>query len=458
MNKKVLFALSECRPFIASGGLADVGGSLPQALTRQGVHVGVVMPLYRKIKQTYGDRLTLVSAQVVKLDWRNQQIQLYTLNQDSIDYYFVDCDRYYDRDNLYGYDDDIERFAFFCNAVCELLAEQYDIVHCHDWQTACIPSLLKYKAINRPTILTIHNIEYQGTFDRTHLQDLTGLPNIYNGVFEWNWQCNLLKGGIVHCDKLTTVSHGYAMQILTAEYGAGLEKIIQANKYKLSGILNGIDTTLYNASTDNQIIANFDSTSLANKQLCKAELQRMMGLEQCDKPLFAMVTRLAHHKGLDLVEQVLPDFLHNNVQFVLLGTGDNHYEDFFSRLSASRENLSVKIAFDNGIAKSIYAGADFFVMPSKSEPCGLAQMISCAYATLPIVRNVGGLGDSIDNSYGIVFDNYDKQGLEWALYQALMLYSQKSRLALMRSRAIKHDFSWEGSAKQYIDLYNSLNC
>lgn len=456
----ILFALSECRPFVASGGLADVGGSLPQAIASKGEKVSVVMPLYGSIKRAYGEKLTKICNAVVALDWRRQKCALFTMKNNDVDYYFIEEDGYYDRDNLYGYNDDIERFAFFCKATCDFLPRfgQIDLIHCNDWQTALISAYVKQAEIKVKTVFTIHNIEYQGKFNIDHLQDLTGLPKgFFSCCFEWNGWGNLLKGAIVLTDLLTTVSPNYAKEIMNAEFASGLNDIIYANRSKLVGVLNGIDTNYYNSETDPDIAANFGVKSLSGKKKCKEQLQLKLGLPVSDSPLIGVVSRFARHKGLDLVRNASIAILEEGAQMAILGTGDKDYEEFFTWLSKVNNNASTTLAFDNKLAKQIYAGCDFFLMPSLSEPCGLAQMIATRYGTLPIVRGVGGLFNSIYDSHnGFVFFNYDSQALVDAVNRALKLYGNKKQLRQMRLNALKSDFSWDISSKKYIELYKTL--
>ncbi len=459
----ILFALSECLPFVASGGLADVGGSLPQAIKRLGNdEVRVILPLYASVKKNYSNKLKSLGVATIKLDWREQQCELFTLTQNNIVYYFVGEDYYFDRENLYGYDDDIERFAFFSKAVVTLLDKldfTPDIISCHDWQTALIPAYTVDERIDAKTILTIHNIEYQGRFSIAHLQDLTGLDTRYQGFFEWNGWGNLLKGGIIACNMLTTVSPNYAKEILSPYFSAGLSPVIEQNKYKLYGILNGIDYQLYNPQDDASLTANYTIQDVSNKAKCKEMLQKQLGLPiNPNIPLFGMVTRLAEHKGLKLVEEALPKFIGSDmIQFVILGSGDYHYESHFNYLANTYDNVATRIAFDKTLAKSIYAGADFLIMPSLSEPCGLAQMIACRYGTIPLVRGVGGLYDSIkDGLNGIVFYDFNCDALDWAINKAINGFNDKKTLEFLRKNAMSSDFSWNLSAKQYQELYNKL--
>ncbi len=451
---KVLFAASECRPFAVSGGLADVTGSLPYELNGLGVEVAVALPMYANIIKEYLPKSTLVKDAEVFLDWRRQNCQLYLYSLKGVNFYFLRCDRYFDRDNFYGYGDDIERFAFFSKAVSQLLAHEYDIVHCHDWQTALITAYLKGKI---KTLFTIHNIDYQGKFNKEHIRDLTGLSqNRYQCIFEWQDAANLLKGAVVCCNKLSTVSPSYAREIQRAEFGSGLQDIISQNAFKLSGILNGIDYTLYNPENDKDIAQNYSWQDLEGKKKCKEHLRRRLNLEGDGKPLFAVVSRLAHHKGLNLVAAALPFLANNDAQLVLLGRGDKALEDFFVSAAKDNKNISANIAFDNKLAKEIYSAADFFLMPSLSEPCGLSQMIACRYGALPVVRGVGGLFDSIrDGLSGIVFYDFAQNAFEGALNRAFDLYKSQD-FALAQSRAMRADFSWKNSALSYIALYQEL--
>lgn len=451
---KVLFAASECRPFAVSGGLADVTGSLPFELKNLGTEVSVVLPMYAKIIKEYLQSATLVKQAEVFLDWRRQSCSLYLYSLKGVNFYFLRCDRYFNRENLYGYGDDIERFAFFSKAVCQLLASDYDIVHCHDWQTALITAYLKGKI---KTLFTVHNIDYQGKFNKEHVQDLTGLEQgAFESVFEWRGGANLLKGAVVCCDGLSTVSPNYAREITLSEFGAGLEDIISQYGFKLSGILNGIDYDFYNPRSDKDIAQNYTHENLTGKEKCKKHLQRRLNLEEGKKPLFAVVSRLASHKGLDLVARSLPFLLSNGAQLALLGTGERELEDFFKNAAKENKNVSANIAFDNKLAKEIYSAADFFLMPSISEPCGLSQMIACRYGAFPIVRGVGGLFDSIKEGInGMVFYKFSQKEFEKALARAFDLYKSKE-FKQAQSRAMTADFSWKSSALSYAALYKKL--
>lgn len=456
--KKVLFATSECRPFIASGGLADVVGSLPYAFSSSDVKASVVLPYYSEVAQKYGSKVKMIDTRVISLDWRRQQAYLHKMTLKKINFYFIDCTYYFGRPNLYGYTDDIERFCFFSTAVVEFLGSKFDIIHCNDWQTALIPALVLDRRLPAKTVLTIHNIAYQGNFAVEHLQDLTGFSAYnYGGVFEWKGQNNLLKGGIVMCNALTTVSPSYANEISWQEFGCGLHEIINDNKGKLVGILNGIDYKLYDPAKDKTIARKFTADTLADKEINKKALQREMLLPETDQPLFAMVTRFAYHKGVSLVCEIIEKLLSQNLQFVVLGDGDPQIADYFDTLCKTKPNFRVYLGFNNELAKKIYAGADFFVMPSKSEPCGLAQMIACRYATIPIVRSVGGLHDSIRNlNNGLSFGPYNSWELENATSKAQTLYWNKAGLEKIRINCMNSDFSWAKSAQEYAKLYERL--
>ncbi len=471
--KKILFVTSEARPFAASGGLGDVAGSLPVSLKKAGgedLDVRVVMPLYASVSQEFRDQMVLKCKFTVKLAWRMQYCGVFELVRDGVTYYFIDNEYYFKREMLYGSYDDGERFAYFCKAVLDMLDPigfVPDVLHANDWQSALCVIYHKCRDYypSMKCVFTIHNIEYQGKYSFAILGDVFDLPQSAENVVGFDGCINLLKGAIVCCDALTTVSPQYANEIKSEYFAQGLHGIINANSYKLSGILNGIDTVYYNPDADKEIPFEFNSKAISGKAKNKAALQQELGLPvKEDVPVIAMITRLVSHKGLDLVCRVAEDLLCADVQLVILGTGEAVYESFFSEIAERYPNkVSANIAFDKFLAKRIYASADIFLMPSKSEPCGLAQMISARYGTVPIVRETGGLYDSIkpynpetEEGNGITFATYNAHDMLDAIWRALGLYSDKPTWRKLRRNAMKSDFTWERSAKEYLDLYANL--
>ena len=470
-QKKVLFVASEARPFIATGGLADVIGSLPQALAKDvNYDIRVVLPLYSDIKPDFRRKMTFLGNIYVPLGWRNQYCGVFTCCQDGITYYFIDNEYYFKRTGCYGYYDDGERFAFFSRSVLEIMPfiEFYpDILHCHDWQAALASVYLKtiyasrseYQSIK--ALFTIHNIEYQGKYSLDLLEELFGLPAEAKGLVEYDGCINLMKGAIECSERFSTVSPTYAREIQEAQYAHGLQDIIRNNANKLTGILNGIDQNTYDPSTDTALFANYTAESLENKAVCKTEMQKMLGLPVKDVPVIAMISRLVSHKGIELVKTVAEDILHEDVQFVLLGTGDFAYEEYFRDLSRRYENkASVNIAFNGDLSRKIYSGADIFLMPSVSEPCGLSQMIASRYATVPVVRETGGLYDSIKpygaGGNGFTFSSCNAYDMLYVIHEAFEVYKDKEKWQALMKKAATTDFSWSRSAEEYKKLYLSL--
>lgn len=472
---KVLMVSTEAEPFAKSGGLGDVVGSLPAELRRQGADIRVIMPLYRNIKEHPPEGLEFQKALMVNLSWRSQYCGVFSLDYQGIPFYFLDNEQYFCRDAYYGYDDDGERFAFFSKAVCDVLPFldfQPDILHCNEWQTGLVPVYLNNQMQGKnedyagmKTVFTIHNIEYQGKFDSGIRGDLLGLGEEYGQILDHDGMVNYMKGAIVTCDRLTTVSRTYSQELKYPFYGKGLEGIIEQEKDKLSGILNGIDVKAYNPAKDHYLAKTYSWRTASKKQINKQWLQQHLGLrEEANTPLIAMVGRLVGHKGLDLVTAVFDELMEENVQFVLLGTGDQIYEDYFrEKAFVYGDHLSANIQFSAALANQIYAGADLFLMPSISEPCGLSQMISLRYGTIPIVRETGGLADSI-HSYepvsgkgnGITFSSVNAQDMLDAIGRAVDFYHEKEHWDTMVQNAMKADFSWKKSAKEYMKLYQGL--
>ncbi len=472
--KKVLFVASEALPFVSSGGLADVIGSLPKELVKNGCDTRVVLPLYSSIKDEYRSRMTYLGNINVPLSWRNQYCGIFTLVHDGVTFYFIDNEYYFKRQMLYGNFDDGERYAFFCKAVLEIMPIINffpDILHAHDWQSALSVIYLKLHYSGDPrynfikAMFTIHNIEYQGIYGVGIMGDVFELSPWERKIVDWNGDINLMKGAIECCDILSTVSPRYAEEIRRPEFAHSLDPIIRDKAYKTRGVLNGIDTEYYNPSKDTSIYKTYSYKSLAGKAQDKAALQKSLALpEKPDTPIIAMITRLTAHKGLDLVVRVIDEILGDDVQFILLGTGDRDYEDFFRSLEyRHHDKVRSIIKYDKDLSKQIYAGADLFLMPSKSEPCGLAQMIASVYGTVPIVREVGGLYDSI-KSYneftgegnGFSFSSFNAHDMMYTVRRAVGFYRDREFWNGFVKKIMQIDFSWKVSSLEYIKIYEQL--
>lgn len=468
---KILFACSECSPFAASGGLADVAGSLPAALQKEGAECRVIIPLYGSIGLQWRAGMTFVTSFGVPLAWRVAHCGVFTMQHGGVQYYFLDNEQYFKREGgIYGYYDEAERFAFFSKAVLETLTHidyEPDVIHCNDWQTALIPVYLNvfYRSVPKlsrtHTVFTIHNIQYQGQYGLEVARDVCGLPEWAVGKVEFHGDLNMMKGALEECERISTVSPTYAKEILDPYFGHGLEEILRQKEWKLCGILNGIDTVGYNPAKDRTLAANFSLRKPEGKAECKAALQRQMHLpEQPDTPVLAMVSRLVSHKGFDLVRYAMEDMLRMGMQVVILGSGEQQYEEFFADVQRRHpQQVAFTCGFLPALSRQIYAGADFFLMPSQSEPCGLAQMIALRYGTLPIVRSTGGLADSIidwdtpgESGCGFTFQSYNADDMLGAVRRAMGLYYSSYR-AQMVPRALKCDFGWRRSAKQYMAMY-----
>lgn len=467
---KILFACSECSPFAASGGLADVAGSLPAALQKEGAECRVIMPLYGSIGLQWRANMTFLTSFGVPLSWRVAHCGVFTMQYGGVQYYFLDNEQYFKREGgIYGYFDEAERFAFFSKAVLETLTHidyEPDVIHCNDWQTALIPVYLNvfYREVPKlsrtHTVFTIHNIQYQGQFGLDVAGDVCGLPDWAIGKVEYHGDLNMMKGALEECERISTVSPTYAKEILDPYFGHGLDEILRQKEWKLCGILNGIDTAGYNPARDSNLAANFSARKPEGKALCKAALQQQMHLpEEPDTPILAMVSRLVSHKGFDLVEYAMENMLRMGMQVVILGSGEQQYEDFFHEMQRRHpQQVAFTCGFMPTLSRQIYAGADFFLMPSQSEPCGLAQMIALRYGTIPIVRSTGGLADSIidwdtpGGGCGFTFQSYNADDMLGAVRRAMGLYHSEYR-AEMLPRALKCDFSWRRSAKQYMSMY-----
>ncbi|WP_068617524.1 glycogen synthase GlgA [Paenibacillus tuaregi] len=473
---KILFAAAEAIPFVKTGGLADVIGALPKALLKAGHDVRIVMPKYKIMPEKYRSQLETVNITEVPLAWRSQYCGIEKLTFEGIPVYFIDNEFYFGRDGIYGYGDDGERFAFLNRAVLEILPyiDFYpDVLHCHDWHTALIPVFLKHHYSHNPsyqaikTVFTVHNLLYQGIFPYEVLPDLLDLPHDYftpDGL-EYYGNVNYLKAGLVYADHVTTVSPTYAEEIKTEHYGYGLDGLLRSLGGRLSGIVNGIDTKLYNPATDAEIIARY-RTSLSKKRENKPALQQELGLPvDPDIPLIAMVTRLVDSKGLELVRRVLDELLYfDNVQVVVLGTGDHEYEQWF-REAAGRhpQKLSAQIKFNDGLSRRIYAGSDIFLMPSKFEPCGISQLLALRYGSIPVVRETGGLNDTVHSfneftgeGNGFSFNHFNAHDMLYTIRRAVHMYHEPGQWKKVVRNAFAGDYSWNVSADEYLEIYRRL--
>ena len=474
---KILYATSEAVPFCKTGGLADVAGSLPPALAEQGAEVAVVLPLYQRVKERFGSQLKFECYDYVNLAWRHSYCGLFSLEKDGVTWYFLDNEQYFLRPDLYGYIDDGERFGFFSRAIVRMLPHFKfwpDVINCNDWQTALVPIYLKDDGVREDrfrsikTTLTIHNIEYQGRFGMQTLGDLFGLDHGWaeDGTIIMDRDVNLMKGAILCADAVNAVSPTYANELKMAYFAHRLDGIMRQCGYKLSGVLNGIDMKLYDPATDQRITTNYSVDDLAGKDADKAELQRMMGLrEEPHVPIVAIVSRLVSHKGLDLICEVLHDMMELPMQLVILGKGDRKYEEFFHWAAQQYHGrMAVRLDYNEALSMAIYAGADLFLMPSKSEPCGLSQMIAMRYGTVPIVRETGGLKDTVqpyeawrDAGNGFTFANYSSSDMLHVIREAVYLYKDyPDAFSRLRKRAMKCDFSWARSAKEYLRIYANV--
>ena len=474
---KILYATSEAVPFCKTGGLADVAGSLPPALAREGAEVAVILPLYQRVKEKFGGELKFECYDYVDLAWRHSYCGLFSLERDGVTWYFLDNEQYFNRPDLYGYMDDGERFGFFSRAIVRMLDHLKfwpEVIHCNDWQTALVPIYLKddgvredrYRGIK--TTLTIHNVEYQGRYGKDTLGDLFGLDHGWaeDGTIMMDGDVNLLKGAILCADAVNAVSPTYASELKLAYFAHRLEGILSKCGYKLSGVLNGIDMDRYNPATDDHIAENFSLEDLSGKNIDKIALQRMMGLrEEPCVPVVGIVSRLVSHKGLDLICEVLHDMMELPLQLVVLGKGDRKYEEFFHWAAQQYPGrMAVRLDYNEDLSMAIYAGADLFLMPSKSEPCGLSQMIAMRYGTVPIVRETGGLKDTVqpyeawrDAGNGFTFSNYASGDMLYVIREAVYLYKDyPDAFSRLRKRAMACDFSWARSAKEYLRIYAGI--
>ncbi|MCT8137245.1 glycogen synthase GlgA [Anaerobacillus sp. CMMVII] len=470
---KVLFVATECTPFIKTGGLADVIGALPRELNKEGVDVRVVIPKYEAISESFKEEMTTISTSTVPVGWRNQYLGVEMLVKDGITFYFIDNEYYFKRVGLYGFFDDAERFAYFNRAVLEMLPQidfQPDVIHCHDWQAALIPLFLKTHYHNHlffqeiKTIFTIHNLKYQGIFPRVILAELLSLGDEHFDGVEFDGCVNYLKSALVHSDLLTTVSKTYAEEIQNPYYGEKLDGLLRERSNDLYGIVNGLDYQEYDPMNDPNLSFPFRSAK-GKKVKNKRELQEQIGLPvEEDTPMLAIVTRLVEQKGLDLVTHVFEELVQENIQIVILGTGDEVYEQFFQ--DAARrypEKVSTHITFNEGFARRIYAASDLFLMPSRFEPCGIGQLIALRYASAPIVRETGGLVDTVTpfneellQGNGFSFANYNAHDFLFTIRHALSIYQDPTTWSALIKNMTKSDNSWNKSARCYVDLYQRV--
>ncbi|MBT2680823.1 glycogen synthase GlgA [Bacillus sp. ISL-35] len=473
---KVLFAVSECVPFIKSGGLADVAGSLPKELKKMGTDVRVILPKYGLIPEKFRSEMKKVTEFTVQLGWRSQYCGIETLEHDGVTFYFVDNEYYFKRDSLYGHYDDGERFSFFSRAVLEFIAESEfypDVIHCHDWHTGMIPFLLRTEYYKRPgyglirSVFTIHNLQFQGIFPQEVLGDLLQIESSYfnEEQLEFYGMANFMKAALISADHITTVSPTYKDEIQTEYFGEKLDGILRKRKEDLSGILNGIDHVAYDPESDPGLAASFGVWGLERRVINKLQVQRSFGLPvNDDVPVVAMITRLTKQKGLDLVRKVFHEILATGLQLVVLGTGDPEFEHFFRDMAVQYpDQCGVYIGFDENLAHQVYAGSDLFLMPSKFEPCGLSQMIAMRYGSIPVVRETGGLNDTVQpyNEFngqgnGFTFANFNAHDMLFTIERALSFYHQREKWLQLMATAMETDYSWAQSARQYKDLYSDL--
>ncbi len=468
---KVLYATSEAYPYAMSGGLADVAGALPKALRKRLIGCRVVLPLYDTISEEMRNSMQFVTSITVPVAWRRQYCGIFEAKHDGVIYYFIDNQYYFKRGTLYGHYDDAERFAFFSRAVLEMIPHidfVPDIIHCNDWQTALIPVFLDtlYRMVdpykNIRTVFTIHNIQYQGKYGTELIGDVLGLPDEYSHIVEYDRCVNLMKGAVECADRVTTVSPTYAEEIKDPWFAHGLDGIIRDRAFKLLGIVNGIDVDVYNPETDTHLWKNYSAEDMSGKAVNKAELQKLCGLpERPEVPVIGIVTRLVSHKGVDLIKAVFEDILAQDVQFVILGSGELEFETFFhNQMLRHPDKVALKLGFIPDLAHKIYAGADVFLMPSKSEPCGLAQMIALRYGTIPVVRETGGLKDTVTDSgdnegNGFTFQSYNAHDMAYAVQRAIEGFHNNG-WNVLRKRAMECDNSWGKSAGVYIKMYKEI--
>ncbi len=468
---KILYVTGEAAPYAASGGLGDVMGSLPSEVAKLGHEVAVILPLYAQVSDAHRERMEKVCEFTFRYVWRDSYCGIFRLTENGVDYYFVDNEQYFKRPTMYGQYDDGERYAYFSHAVIEFMLHEGhipDVLHANDWQAALSVVYLKLRyseceALHRiKTVFTIHNIEYQGRYGMHSLGDIFGIGYENAHVVEYGGDINLLKGAVVCADRVTTVSPNYARELSDPYFAYGLEHIIRASEGKMSGIINGLDVDYFNPEKNDIPYPFSKQNARGGKAKNKAHLQESLSLPvRDDVPLIAMITRLTDGKGVELVLHVFEELLEEDVQFVLLGTGEQRYEQIFDTLASRHgDRARALIKFDRALSKEIYAAADIFLMPSKTEPCGLAQMIACRYGTVPVVHGVGGLYDSIiphgdAGGNGFVFRNFNAHDMLFRLKDALALYKDKEGWDALVLGAMQSDFTWGASAEKYIKLYEN---
>jgi len=470
-----MFAASEAMPLVKTGGLADVVGALPKALAKLGAEVTVVLPKYEAIPQEIAEAAKTIAVTEVQLGWRRQYCGIQEVVVDGVRFLLIDNEFYFKRGQLYGYGDEAERFVFFSVAVLEMLdklGRMPDILHCHDWQTGLIPFLLKTRYANRPgyrnirTVYTIHNLQYQGVFSRELLQELltTGDDSFTEDSLEFYGAASCMKGGLRFADKLSTVSFTYAREIQSEEYGEKLDGVIRQRSHDLWGILNGIDTEVYNPMTDPNLAVNYRD-SLEKKRRNKLALQRELGLpEDAGVPLIGIVSRLTQQKGFDLIAEALSELLKERIQLVVLGSGEPGIEDMLrGALLANRDKMAIWFGFNEGLARRIYAASDLYLMPSRFEPCGLSQLIALRYRSVPIVRETGGLKDTVApyNEYtgtgnGFTFGPPTAHDMLYTIRRALSFYGDAEHWERIVANGAKNDYGWASSAELYCKLYREL--
>ena len=475
---KILFTASECVPFIKTGGLADVVGALAPVLASQGHDVRVMIPLYTAIPKKYVDQMIHVTDFEVTLGWRRQYCGIEMLQQDGVTWYFIDNKFYFGRSYIYGMGgDEYERFGYFCRAVLNslpLINFQPDVIHAHDWQSGMVPALLKIQYAHFPfytnirTMFTIHNLQYQGIFGIKEVQDVLGLGDSLwtNDKLECFGCANYLKAALVYADLITTVSPSYAEEIQTAYYGERLDGLLRARKHQCYGVLNGLDIVDYNPATDPAIAKTYTAEDISGKEACKRALQEELGLQvDPDVPIIGMVGRLSNQKGLDLVDYIIGDLMKEKVQLVVLGMGESRYVNLFSWAESEyRGRVAARFTMDSALAHRIYAGCDMFLMPSQFEPCGLSQLIAMRYGTVPVVRETGGLRDTV-LSYnevsgagnGFTFFNYNAHDMLHVIQRAMEYYhDHKDVWRTLQERGMTGDYSWDRSAAKYLELYRGM--
>lgn len=469
----ILFVSAECVPFCANGGVAEMCYSLPKYLNNtEQVDIRIVLPLYSKIPEKYKNEFKLIGERNVELTWRNEYCGIYEYEHNGITYYFISNDQYFARPNLFGYDDDVERFSFFSKAVLDILPMinfYPDIIHTNDWQSGMVCTFLKVLAWQNPkyehikTILNIHNLAFQGISDFKVVKDLLGVDDKFAYLFDFYGKANLMKASILTADKIIAVSETYKDEIQNTDRGMGLQNILQSVDHKLEGIINGIDYDFYNPATDPHIYQNFDENSIEKKVINKTKLQEELGLDVGeDIPMFSLIGYMASHKGIDLLIQVLPKFLNDGAQLVVIGGGVPEYENKMRELQiAYPKNVNIKFGFDSQYVKKLYAGSDFLFNIATIEPCGLCPMIANKYGSLPIVYATGGMKDNFSdfkyqNGNGYVLKDYDATSLSDLIERALRDYQNKEKIHAYISTGFKQDFNIENCAKKYFDVYKEM--